>query len=109
MDTFRTREEIKIYKNKSKIGHKLRNLHPISVTKPKSIEKTYNHHEIFYNVNNAIAIVTLLHTSYVLLLRKEKLTCEIIFSFIQQFKFRITLFILMFSVIITYLNKNHII
>ena len=54
------------------------------------MEKIDNHHETFYSVNNAVTYVTLVHTSYFLLLRNEILTCvelyscEIIFRFIQQ-------------------------
>ena len=33
MDTSRTRKNIEFHKKKSKIGHKLRKLHPISITK----------------------------------------------------------------------------
>ena len=57
MDTSRTREKIKIHEKKSKIGYKLRKLHPISVTKPKSMEKVDNHHETFNSVNNAVTYV----------------------------------------------------
>ena len=47
---------------------------PNSVTKPKSTEKIDNHHET-YIVINAVTIVTLVQTSYILLLRNEILTC----------------------------------
>ena len=63
MDTSRTREKIKIHIKKFKIVHKLRKLHPISVTKPKFMEKIDNRHETFYSVNTAVTMVTIVHAS----------------------------------------------
>ena len=67
MATSRSGEQIKIRKKKFKIGHKLKELHPISVTKPKSMEKIDSHHETFYSVKccfvTALFTLTLVQTS----------------------------------------------
>ena len=63
MDTSRIRKNINVHKKKYKIGHRLSELQPISVTKPKSMEKIDNYYETFYSVNNAVTIVTLVRTS----------------------------------------------